>query len=716
MPINTTNVYDQAGVNEYGFMMSTTNSTSFKGATVLPASARNISRGGFAESLMNTVILGEAKDSDNALEVWGKIVETDGMSEGCFWMMNDNGGNIWITENMGGWRWVAARVPDDSICVIANDCVIDYVDLNDTKNFRGSKDLLTFPKTWADTNPGSADFSIYGPAGSPNAGKLNVAATYGSQNGTGNAYRRWMGFHMFAPSQNIQLRTAPSATKFVLDPNEYPYPTFIKPDRKVSALDVMKFQRSRFEGTPYDVSAHNITFGTAALNRRLGRYIHMLAEGGEPQIPGTTIGARPIGTPSQKETHVYEYIPEFPPAIGARWWFQEGQPEHSVNLPFYGNINDTHPAYKKLTVAHAYDPESAFWVFRDLSYMARSNRVQYGRPIRAYWDTYEAKLFNDQAAITKELLERHNKDPKDAANWITDYTLTTTQNAMNRAGLIRKALQKHMGTNSGDLFVVPSDSIPFVSATFDIHATSGDALVSITDIKDVAEAYGLDERWSVNAAWLKLPSPYPLQHFTPILYTVQDLTTGHPATFGEKTTVLPMPGVRVYANLQSNDHSAGNLIKVRYTAEIMGDAYKIFENSADKVKKGFSLHAMLPGFTGGFELVGPNGLVTMSEVIKTGKGWVMGDTERATVVIDFYLYDEAGVPAYGNGGKIVVPDGKADFTLDTGALWAAAYKIEEEKEKDDDDKCKGSSGCQAFPIVSLLGIAMMVGVLFRRKY
>jgi dipeptidase len=224
----------------------------------------------------------------------------------------------------------------------------------------------------------------------------------------------------------------------------------------------------------------------------LGRYVHILSESENVRIedvnnPGTTIVARPVGHISQKETHVFEQIPGLPAEIGARWWLCEGQPEFSMNLPFYGNMNDTHPAYKKLTISHAYDPESAFWIFREVSYLARSNRAKYGKPINAYYHAYEKRLFAEQEGITKELIERYNKDRKDAAEWITDYLFATQQAAMNRAGLIRKELVKHMATKSGDLFVVPSDTIPYVNAHFEIHPTSGDALLTNSDIAEIVE-------------------------------------------------------------------------------------------------------------------------------------------------------------------------------------------------------------------------------------
>ena len=71
MPVNGPNKYDQAGVNEHGFLMSTTNTTTIndKVKAVDPL----LREGGFAESLMNTVILGEAANSAEAIELFGQI-------------------------------------------------------------------------------------------------------------------------------------------------------------------------------------------------------------------------------------------------------------------------------------------------------------------------------------------------------------------------------------------------------------------------------------------------------------------------------------------------------------------------------------------------------------------------------------------------------------------------------------------------------------------
>lgn len=170
---------------------------------------------------------------------------------------------------------------------------------------------------------------------------------------------------------------------------------------------------------------------------------------------------------------------------------------------------------------------------------------------------------------------------------------------------------------------------------------------------------------------LKLPSPYPPQKYTPILYTEEDLSSGRPEALDSGAAALSVPGVRVYGDLAAEDLSAGNLVKVRYTVELQNDAYKIFDNSVEKVKSGFSLNVVPRGAAKSVELIGPKGVVSLADALKTGKAFVIGDKDRATVMIDFYLYNDSGAPSYGNGGKIVLPDGKADNVLDTGALWAA---------------------------------------------
>lgn len=670
MPVNGPNKYDQAGVNEHGFLMSTTNTTTIndKVKAVDPL----LREGGFAESLMNTVILGEAANSAEAIELFGQIAENDGMSEMCFWMMCDAEGELWIAENCGGHRWVAARVPDDSITIVANDNVIDYVDLTDTANYRGSDDLIQFAV--------DNGFAVYGPAGTEYEDQVNIAASYGKLNSTGSSYRRWIGYHMFVPSMNIALKAAD-------DP--IPYPTFVKPDKKISALDVMEFQRSRFEGTIYDISESPQVFATRQVPD-----VNMLRETETAQIPSpdgnSMITARPIGHYTQKEAHTYEWLPELPPEIGARWWFIVGQPEHSVNLPFYGNITDTHPAYQKEVPYRAYDPESAFWIFRELSYLARSNRKQYGKPVHEYWHNYEKKLYDEQAAITKELIAKHNANPEEAAQWITDYTMATAQAAMNRAGVIRKALLKHIETSPGELFVVPDDSVAFMDATYDIHPTAGTANIDNEKLEEIAVALDLNAS-DLQPASLVLPDPYPLQEYTPILYTTEE------------------NGSNITLDGALNETDKISVMKVRYTFELQGSDYASYGNSLDTVKKNFHVDVTLPGASQAVQLIGPSGLTTLEDAIANGQAYLIGDSNRATVMFDYYIADAEGEAVGGENSLLIVPDGSEDNALTTGTLQAAATGPVHHS--------GGGGGCNSAPfsLLALLGLAFIPALRKRMR-
>lgn len=50
----------------------------------------------------------------------------------------------WVCSLVRGRHWVAQRVPDDSVMIIPNNYTISNVDLNDTANFCGSSDIITY--------------------------------------------------------------------------------------------------------------------------------------------------------------------------------------------------------------------------------------------------------------------------------------------------------------------------------------------------------------------------------------------------------------------------------------------------------------------------------------------------------------------------------------------------------------------------------------------
>lgn len=601
MPVNGGELYDEHGTNEHGIAVSATNTTSLSSNLNLRDSLVSV---GIQEPVLATILLAEASTVKGAITLAGNLVERYGASEAFLFVVADQD-EAWIFETVSGHRWVASRVPDDSFVIVANDMVTDHIVLSDDANYRGTPDVIQYAKDEA--------IALF-----DSTGHVNIAATYGNGelNKPGNTYRRWRGYSMFAPSQNITVRSAD---------NSYPYQTFLKPDSKIGVTDIMRFQRDRYQNTTLDMST------SAQVIDSSGRE----SDGGWP---------RPIGVITQQETHIYEMVKGYPAEIGARWWMAMAQSEHSVNLPFYGAITDTHPYFKKEVFSRAYEPDSAYWIFQDLAFLARGNRAKYGKPIQDYWRQYELKLYDEQASVEKDLLSTYSRDRVAARKMITDYTIASSQAAMNKAAQIRKALIAHIAARPGELFTVPSDLIPFTDVTTEGGLTPSELAIVANLLglapSQVTEA-SLGTKKLTEQGWGSAPE-----------------VSGY--------TTLSTPGLAIEVPVTS-----GNTSKIVYNVELKGDDYAYFGNSVENVKKQFALFSVArkSGVSDDVrQLVGPDGLVSLSAAIDNGIATVYGNENSATVTVRYYLYDGAGNPKYGNG-VLVVPDGAADGYL-TDLLWA----------------------------------------------
>lgn len=131
--------------------------------------------------------------------------------------------------------WAAARVPDDSVAVVANMFSIREVDLSDTVNFLGRQDMWDIALEqglWKEDQP--KDFT----------------ATFSDGEYSHKYYsgrRMWGIFSAFAPSAGL------SAT---YDDLRYdaPYPFAVPVDKLLTPSDLFSVMRSWYEGTEYSTS------------------------------------------------------------------------------------------------------------------------------------------------------------------------------------------------------------------------------------------------------------------------------------------------------------------------------------------------------------------------------------------------------------------------------------------------------------------------------
>ncbi len=364
--------YPASCVNEYGVTVIGTVSADPKDEVL---KVDPFIEAGLREAVLPAAVDCSVKTAKEGVELLASIVEKYGSAQGNIIFVADQK-EAWIVEIYSGHQWCAQKMPADKVAVFGNEFMIGYVDPADTENFMYSKDLFTL----AEKNGFTTKVD----------GKIHMAATYGCALDDYSNMRAWGGHYLLAPSTAGKYE----ATKY--------YDLFYKPDKKVSAVDVMNVERFRYEGTPLDVT-----------------------------LPGNA-DLRVIGVERSSDIHLAQIKDNYPAAISTIQWLCMGNAEHSVFLPALGNITDTNKAYK--VDGSTYDPNGAYWKFKRIDGLSEQNRTYYGQGARDLWSYYETAMYNRMMNTEwKKIADLYKKDPKAAAAYSTKLASDMAQQAMNQS-------------------------------------------------------------------------------------------------------------------------------------------------------------------------------------------------------------------------------------------------------------------------------------------
>ena len=344
-------IYDEVGFNEHGVAMSATVSASPGKAA---EEADPLVENGLSEASMTTVVLPYITTAREGVERIAKIVDTHGSAEGNIIFIADDK-ESWYMEIYSGHQYAAVKVPDDMYAVVPNHFLLGYVDTA-SKDVIASKDLINLPKAKG----------FYKEVD----GKFHAGLTYGEDLSDYNRVRLWGGQNKLSPSAKVAYNTKL-------------FSLWRKADKKITLEDVMELQRYRYEDT--DKNAN---------------------------LPENA-GVRAIGTPTSMECHIIQMKDTLPKAVGGVMWMAMANAEHSVYLPFYGNITDTFAPYKVNN--EQYTPDSFYWLMRTINVFSALNRDMYGKNIRGYWKAYEQKLIKEQKDKDAEIARLYNQKGASAA-------------------------------------------------------------------------------------------------------------------------------------------------------------------------------------------------------------------------------------------------------------------------------------------------------------
>jgi dipeptidase len=281
----------------------------------------------------------------------------------------------WFMHIVNGKHWLARRVPDNEVAVIANYYTIGTVDLNDRDNFLGSPDIIDYAIHRGWYNPekdGAFDFArAY-------SDPINLTDMR-------NVLRQWQGTNLLAAkSHKVEDRL----------------PFSFKPRHGIHLNDLFQVLRDHYEGSKYDLSE---------------RY-----KNGSPNSGKN----RTICTESTQYAFVAQLRDWLPAEIATSVWLSLRRPDSNAFSPWYVSMNAVPAGYSRENAETALknhftpvplqvfeDVNFAFNTYARLSEMVDKQYKNRIEKTLKLWRNHEDFLFKDVKDHEKEFvyLIKNNK-------------------------------------------------------------------------------------------------------------------------------------------------------------------------------------------------------------------------------------------------------------------------------------------------------------------
>jgi len=335
---------------------------------------------------LRLIMAQRAKTARGAVQIAGNLIEQLGYrGSGRSYCISDRE-EAWVLSVVKGKRWAAARIPDDEVMILPNYYPIAEMDLEDTSNYLGSADLISYAqkKGWYDPyKDGKFNFR-------------NAYASEGALNNSGNTGRAWSAYSSLEEDYNRK--------------DNFPF-TF-KPKKKVSKEKLMELLAGHSQGMQGMDKTESCTIGNPyELNEG------MICNGG-------TI-----------YSFVVESRPWMPVEIGTVMWLAPRRCDVQPFIPWYSGITEVPENYAKKDYLNSmqdhYNPPSdnhemnknlAYWNFEVLSAnISQDFILKY--PVALFKKkNMEDTLLNTQEKFEKMALEKYKINPQQARQLITQYS------------------------------------------------------------------------------------------------------------------------------------------------------------------------------------------------------------------------------------------------------------------------------------------------------
>ena len=369
---------------------------------------------------LGKIALQRCKTAREAIALIGKLAEEYGYADMAECISIADPKEVWQLEIAGSGKgkpssiWCAERIPDENVGVCANIPRISVIDFRNHDYFMYSTDLQNVAKNlgyWDGKEPlkfwkiinGKKPFSI----------------------------REFYILSTLAPSLNLSF-----------DAEELPFS--VKPEKKQSPRDIMKFFRETYEGTQWDMTKNLLItikekdkdgketekqVKTPVISNWMNNDMRTLLNGIKP---GLVERQRTIAIAGCSYSHVIQCRDWLPDEVGAIAWFSFDNPGESPRIPIFSGVLSL-PSSFSICGQPRYRTDAAIWAFREANRLATVNWSKGRTLIEPSVQEFEDKAFTELPAVEKRVTELV-KDGKneEAKKLVTSYTNSFADAAMRR--------------------------------------------------------------------------------------------------------------------------------------------------------------------------------------------------------------------------------------------------------------------------------------------
>ncbi len=368
-------LFSDSFVNEWGVCVTSDNCPSREDQA-------EITDGGIG-TMLRRLVAQRARTAREGVVLAGSLVERFGyIDSGRTYIISDPQEG-WLFCVVKGKHWLAKRVPDDEVAMVANTYTIRVVDLADQEHILASKDIITYAiqRGWYDPQTDGA-FDFAAAYANP-----EIAAR------PSNLGRLWQGFNYIST-----------------EPIEYgsTLPFSLPPRRKVKPGHIMQVLRHAAEGVPPAAST-------------------------SPVCPPE--GSCQICSNATQTSFVAQLRQDLPREIGIVYWTCLGPPDTSIFIPFPLGISAFPRGYTgqadrpeqtmfeaKVGAEFNADPMQAFWTFSNFRHKAKRMPEAALQRIRTEAGHLEEVALTLQPAIDQAALQLYRKNKRAASQLLTNYS------------------------------------------------------------------------------------------------------------------------------------------------------------------------------------------------------------------------------------------------------------------------------------------------------